>query len=40
MCVRFDEDMEMGAKSREMFNGPKRGNMDPGMPDCIDMRIE
>ena len=40
MCGRFAQDMEMGAKSREMFNGPKRGNMDPYMPDCIDIALD
>ncbi len=40
MCGRFAQDMEMGAKSRDMFNGPKRGNMDPYMPDCIDIALD
>ena len=40
MCGRFAQDMEMGAKSREMFNGPKGGNMDPYMPDCIDIALD
>ena len=40
MCGRFAQDMEMGAKSREMFNGPKSGNMDPYMPDCIDIALD
>ena len=40
MCGRFAQDMEMGAKSREMFNGPKRGNMDPYMSDCIDIALD
>ena len=40
MCGRFAQDMEMGAKSREMFNGSKGGNMDPYMPDCIDIALD
>ena len=40
MCGRFAQDMEMGAKSRDMFNGPKSGNMDPYMPDCIDIALD
>ena len=40
MCGRFAQDMEMGAKSRDMFNGPKSGNMDPHMPDCIDIALD
>ena len=40
MCGRFAQDMEMGAKSRELFNGPKRGNMDPYMSDCINIALD
>ena len=40
MCGRFAQDMEMSSKARKLFNGPKGGNMDPDIPDCIDIALD
>ena len=40
MCGRFAQDMEMSSKARKVFNGPKGGDMEPDMPDCIDIALD
>ena len=40
MCGRLAQDMEMSSKARKLFNGPKGGDIDPDIPDCIDIALD